>query len=253
MNAEAAPGLRRVALGLGFVFAGLALEVLAFCAVLILASFWSAVFVVGGPVLLAATFLGLVLNLVGQLLCLGTPAESAARGPLVLALALNVLGKAVTVVGIVAALLAWWPGAAPQFGLTAASQLLGAASFTAFLVFLKRLARYLDYGEGDLRAEGVLVLWVGTLVLWLLIQGVLLAFLALFSSLNVLGGFTSPDLLALLLAVLVVLFGLLALVFGLLTFFKYCNLLIDLRDTIRRQLDTLAEQLRVKRHGLAPS
>ena len=65
-----------------------------------------------------------------------------------------------------------------------------------------------------------------------------------------LGGFTSPDVLALLLAVLVVLFVLLAVVFGLLTFFEYCNLLIDLRDTIRRQPDTLAEQQRLKRHGL---
>jgi hypothetical protein len=81
----------------------------------------------------------------------------------------------------------------------------------------------------------------------------LLAFLALYSSLDVLGGFTSPDLLALLLAVLVVVFGLPAVVFGLLTFFRYCNLLIDLRDTIRRQLDTLAEQRRLKRHGLLPS
>jgi hypothetical protein len=254
MNAEAAPGLRRVAHGLGYVFGGVALHVLIWSAVLSLPAFFAAPPPWLILTLLAVFILAMALHLTGQLLCLGTPAESEARGPLLMSIALNVLGKAAAVVAVLGALLGWWPRTGPLFNLTAAAPLLlGVASLTAFLICLRRLARYLDYGEGELHAEAVLVWWVLTLTLWLVVQGLALAFLSQYSSLNVLSGFTNPDLLALLLALLFLAFGVLFVVVSVLVLIRYCNLLIDLRNTIWRQLDTLAEELRVKGHGLRPS
>jgi hypothetical protein len=254
MNAEAAPGLRRVALGLGFVFAGLALEVFTFCAVLVLGAFLSGVWQVAGPVFTAATVPGLVLHLVGLLLCLAIPAESQARRTLVLAIALLLLAQVMVVVEVAGAGLGWLPTVGVPLGLSTVARVLGIASSVAFILFLRRLAHYLNYGEGELNAEGVLVLWALTFVIWLVGLGVLLGLLGLVAAGNLLAGglaaITMVDLVVLFVAALVVLA---VLVVGLWAFVKYCNLLIELRNVIRRELDTLAEELRLKGPGLRPS
>jgi hypothetical protein len=254
MDAEAAPGLRRVAQGLGFVFGGVALHVLVWSGVVSLPALFAPPPLWLVLTLAAAFILAMVLHLIGQLLCLGTPAESEARGPLLMSIALNVLGKVAAVMGALGAVLEWWPRTGPLFNLTAAAPLLIAvASASAFLIYLRRLARYLGYGEGELRAEAVMVWWVLTLALWLVVQGLVVAFLSQYSSLNVLSGFSNPEFLALALALFFVIFAFLFVVVAVVTLVKYCNLLIDLRAMIRRQLDTLAEQLRTKGHGLRPA
>jgi hypothetical protein len=253
MDKESAPALGRVALGLAFVFAGLALLVVFGSAFIVLTAFTSLLPLVGQGAIAGALILALALHLTGQLLCLWVPAEAEARGVLLLAVAPSVLAKALAVVDLLAAVLGWWPQPGPLLSLSTAAQAASVLASVAFLIFLKRLAHYVGDGDYEIEAEGILVLWVAAIVLWALLLSLLLAASALLNSPNLLEGLTSVSLLALVFLVLFVALGLLLLFVGLVTFIKYCNLLTGLRDVILRHVAVLAEDAKAKKSGLIPS
>jgi hypothetical protein len=253
MDSTALVPLRRVAFGLAFVFAGLALFVLGVCAEIIVGTFVSE----PNPRLMlglaSVPLLGGLIHLFGQVFCLWVPAESEARGMAVTALALNILSKAVRGAGMF--VLAFppphWDQRLVAGGLMASGQLLSVLSSFFFLFFLRRLSTYLGFGDGVNRAEQVLFFWGILIFLALLgIGGVFLLH-------ELLHGPRVTELLAapgvLLIPVLLELLVVLALlVVMLITFVKYCNLLTSVRESILRQLDIWASEHKDKRPGLSP-
>src|SRR5262249_4627885 len=98
MNNDITMPLGRVALGLGFVFPGLALQGLLWYGALVLYAFTTpSPFI--ALVLYVALVVGGLVHLAGQALCLWVPAEAEARRALAVAIALNVLSKAISIGG----------------------------------------------------------------------------------------------------------------------------------------------------------
>jgi hypothetical protein len=245
--------LRRVAFGLAFVFAGLALFVLGMCAELIVSTFVSSPSqqVVLG--LASIPFLGGLIHLFGQAVCLWVPSEAQARGFLIGALALNLLSKAVRGAGLFLLVfpLPDWDPRVFVGGLVAAGQLLSVLSSFRFLYFLRQLSAYLGFGDSVNRAEQVLFLWGVLIILVGLSTGGLFLLHNLFQSPGVLDLQEVPA--ALLLPVLLELILVLALLLVMLiTFVKYCNLLTSVRETILRQLEIWATEQKGKKPGLSP-
>jgi hypothetical protein len=253
MDSTALVPLRRVAFGLAFVFAGLALFVLGVCAEIIVATVVTAPeprLVLG---LMSVPLLGGLIHLFGQACCLWVPAEAEARGLAGTALALNVVSKGVRAAGV-ALLMFPLSGVNPDLavgGLVASGQVLSVLSSFFFLFFLRRLSRYLGFGDGVSRAEQVLFFWGVVIFLVLLCTG------GLFLLHTLLQGPRVPDLLAapgvlFIPALLELLLVLATLVVMLITFVKYCNLLTSVRETILRQLNIWATEHQGKRPGLSP-
>jgi hypothetical protein len=261
MNRESLPAMGRVARGLGFVFASLALTFFVGLAVAILFSlirFSESEFTRGvllSSVLPWVLIVVITLQLVGLFLCAWVPPESETRGVLFWAVGLNVLGDGLVVVQLLAVLFTWWPPAEPPLNaaLSVGAQLLNVISFVFFVVFLKRLSRHLGNGDGEADAEAVLFLFVASLVLWFLAEGMLLvAVLGLLGPFNFGDPFKLYDLVGVLFWVVFVPLGVLALIVGLIALIKYCNLLTSLRDVILRQMAETAADPRGKKSGLAP-
>jgi hypothetical protein len=261
MNRESLPAMGRVALGLGFVFASLALTFFVGLAVAILVSlipyseFTREILL--GSLLPWVLIVVITLQLGGLFLCVWVPAESESRRVLFWAVALNVLGDALLIVQLLALLFSWWPPSDPPLsqstGLFACAQLLNVVSFVFFVVFLKRLSRYLGNGDGEADAEAVLFLFVASIVLWFLAESMLVvAVLGLLGPFDFREPFKLYDLIGVLFWVLFVPLALLALFVGLVAFIKYCNLLTSLRDVILRQMAATAADPRGKKSGLAP-
>jgi hypothetical protein len=261
MNRESLPAMGRVALGLGFVFASLALTffiVLAFAVLLSLIPFSEFI----GEILLGSLLpwifiVVITLLLVGLFLCVWAPPESETRGVLFWAVGLNVLGDGLVIVQLLALLFTWWPPAKPPLsqstGLLAGALLLNMISFIFFVVFLKRLSRYLGNGDAEADAEAVLFLFVGFMVLLLLAEAMLVvAVLGLLGPFNFGDALKLYDLVGVLFWVLLVPLAVLALIVGLVALIKYCNLLTSLRDVILRQIAETAADPKSRKSGLAP-
>ncbi len=252
MDNDNAVPLSRVALGLGFVFTGLALQVLLWYTGLVLYAFTTPSPVIAF-VLLAALVLGGLVHLFGQLLCLWVPREAEAGRVLALAIGLNVLSKAVSVGDFLNSFGGWWSFSHDVLVVSQAALVLSVASSLVFLVFLKRLARFLTYGDGEVEAEALLFLWGLCIFLYLGTFGVIV--LAAWS----LGGDDLPtrlfgtDFSAVSFLILLLVLFLLLLIFVLLTFIKYCRLLTALREVIVKQLERAADERKGKKTGLQPS
>jgi hypothetical protein len=261
MNRESLPAMGRVALGLGFVFASLALTFFVGLGVAILLSLipYSEFTreIMFGSVLPWVLIVVITVQLVGLFLCVWVPRESETRGVLFWAVGLNVLGDALVIVQLMALLFTWLPPAEPPLsqstGLSAGAQLLNVVSFVFFVIFLKRLSRYLGNGDGEADAEAVLFLFVSSIVLWFLAEAMLVvAVLGLLGPFNLGNPFELVGLISILFWVLFVPLSVLALIVGLIALIKYCNLLTSLRDVILRQMADAAVDPRAKKSGLAP-
>jgi len=254
MDSTALVPLRRVAFGLAFVFAGLALFVIGMSAEIFVGTFVSEPhprLVLG---LASVPLLGGLIHLFGQVFCLWVPVESEARGMAVTALALNILSKAVRAAGVF--LLAFplpdWDARVLVGGLIAGGQILSVLSSFFFLFFLRRLSTYIGFGDGVSRAEQVLFFWGALIFLVLLSTGGVYLLHTLVQGPRVWDLLAAPGLL-LIPALLELLLVLATLVVMLITFVKYCNLLTSVRETILRQLDIWATEQKGKRPGLSPS
>jgi hypothetical protein len=251
MDLEMTRPMRRVARGLGFVFAGVALLVIT----------WSAAFLVDtlkptqtltiGLVFAWAIWFAVVLHLVGQLQCLWVPVESDARGPLWVALVLNVLAKALTIGDLVVIVLQWWQYVGPLPTLSTLGLVLSVISSLSYLVFLKRLCRYLGYGDGVIDAEGLLFLWGLMIFFGLLLLGVLLGLRYWLPLDNFMEALNSPLLEHVVIVGVVVVLGLTFAILALITLIKYSDLLTGLRDLIRREAASAAQKAPPKKGGLA--
>jgi hypothetical protein len=204
-------------------------------------------------VLLAAVVVGIFLHLFGQLLCLWVPPEAEARGVLLLSIALSVVGKAVVLAEFFNGFLTFWAFPGEVLLLSQLGELFSVLSSLAFLIFLKRLSRYLAYGDGEVDAEGLLFLWGLSIFLYLLNFGLALAASVLLPGNSLLGALFALDVLATLFLMLLAVFGLVLLVVGVMTFIKYCNLLTRLREVIVQRLEADEAERREKKPGLAPS
>src|SRR5258707_626887 len=89
MDQESTPALKRVSLGLGFVFAGIASAIFVFTAGVILQTMSEYEMPTVSLLLNALALLALLIHLAGQILCLWVPPEAGARSWLVVAIALN--------------------------------------------------------------------------------------------------------------------------------------------------------------------
>jgi hypothetical protein len=150
--------LANVQKGISFVYYGLYLIVAA-----ILVAFLTPFFVLAlGPlalILLAAVpFMivgGTVLGLVGRIMCLSVPDDFRAAGVIYVAV--------ISDVSVVVISAATWVVDVPE-GISALTPLLGLAATIFFLVFLKKLAAYINDSKSQQRAGSVLNILIATFV-----------------------------------------------------------------------------------------
>jgi hypothetical protein len=154
--------LRRVAVGLGMIYTGI---VLAFLAIMLMVGVY---LLRAADVIELATraagllaLIGLLLDLIGGLFCLATPPETRALGLIFASVAAMffwtflVIAQVLHLVGYLDRL----PSAAPIV-----QQVIGGISVLTFILFLRRLARFISRADLARRAIGVFiyasVLWV---------------------------------------------------------------------------------------------
>jgi hypothetical protein len=173
-------GMNLVRLGLGFHYARMLINLVAMLFLMGLVCFESGSRMVNSPVASAASaglgisglilFIALIfllplLGLIGSVLCLWVPRESKSRGVLIASLVLDV---AVIPLGVVLAVMEISGFFAIPVGLT---------SWILFMLFLQRLAQYLDQRSAVQDARNLLVLgialFVGVPLLLVLISFVL--------------------------------------------------------------------------------
>jgi hypothetical protein len=280
MDTATSLALSRVGRGLTLVFVSLALLVLLTTGTALLSTlihpFPPALVVTLACLALVPVGLGLL----GQALCLFIPAEAEARRILLFAILVNAVAKALAIAEILRLTLNWWPGLArmPLVSVGILAQVLSVISSLVFLFFLKKLSRFLEYGEGEAEAEGFYLLWALSIFLYLIWLGVLETRTSFglpqdwqeliqlmsreppqrapedldketrrsvsFDSLSLLAG-------GYLVVLILVTVG--AGAVGVYTFIRYCNYLTGLRDLIYRRIAESEEDPRKKKPGLAPS
>jgi uncharacterized membrane protein len=226
--AESLAALDKVRRGLALMLIGFALSELWYI-------FWLVWFAFSGPpeglpfptewLLSVPPTLFLLIYFAGQVFCLFVPEDAQARGFMLGSLVLGFLAVALAASPLVPGVPLW---------VLLLSSLAGKFAYVLVLVFLGRVARYIEVGDLENEAGRVLVYWVLLQILPLL--GVLGAYLLVPRLLLV--GFV------VLLGVLVILF-----VLWLLTLILFVNLLSDLLQAIRRHEDTIAQKERETRAG----
>jgi hypothetical protein len=270
--------LRPVARGLALVFAGLALLMLTGSAYLMVRSFvltaqqradenaeQDAVLAVPTPVgpimpapvrqaFAAAALVFTLLHLLGQLMCLSVPSEAGARGPLFVAVLLNLLAEAAATLELVSP----WIGLEPDLGLPwlnvwLLTGLLSVLALLAFLGFLRRLSVYLGDGSGQSDSETLLFYWVVCIVLYLLLDGLRWCMVNVIGASHFSELFNRSDFDALLVLVGILLVTVGLLLVGLITLVKFFNLLTHLRRTIQERIAREKAALRPDQPGLRPS
>jgi hypothetical protein len=176
------PSLLKVGRGLGNIYLGIVLAILAVIGGAILAAIAGAAGAAAGGqqgaagglfivVLIAgvAVLVGYIMIIVGTLQCLATPEETGARGMIVASVIMAVMAF---VLGVGRAFMGQ-KAAAGEFGpneiLNAASNLLSLGSQITFLLFLKKLAEFIGAASLADRAKTLLILMGATFALGLVL------------------------------------------------------------------------------------
>jgi hypothetical protein len=116
-------------------------------------------FILAVAVVVAILLTSVTLGLLGSVLCLFVPSESESRGPLALSLVMELAGGALAVVAEVLE----WP---LHFSWAA-----GLCSWALFILFLARLAAYIDRPSEEREARAILRFGLGLLGLAVLVVG----------------------------------------------------------------------------------
>ncbi len=138
-------------MGITFVYIGLVLIVLSIFAVPLAAVLRATWLLLLFPALVVASSL---LNMIGRILCLSVPKEVGASGLIYAAVALDVSS-------LFAAVSRMIPGLPNFSGFTG---LLSLAAMVFFLIFLKKLAVFINDSESAARASSLLNLGIGLVV-----------------------------------------------------------------------------------------
>jgi hypothetical protein len=221
--AAAVPGLRSVARGSALVFPGVALLMLLAHTLWLMHGFLKAA-PFGKESYLALPAAGLVLlQMVGQALCLGGPREAGGRGLLAAALVLNAVAAGLAPAALLDEAPAW-------FDLLVL--LASGAAQVPFLIFLRRVARSAAFGDLEERAERAAFCWAVLVLLPAVAVIVLQA-----------GGLVPADawLVAVIAGVVLVALALALILYG--------NLVIDLVHAARRHGEAAAEQDKLREAG----
>lgn len=154
-SAQHPEALRKVKLGLTLVYAGI-------CGILLVAIGFPILMFSGGPDLMASlgtvmailmVALGLLM-FVGQVLCIAVPEQSGARMLIVASVALQGLSFVFTLLMVTGLL-----GTAVGVAISLLGNLLSVASLVCFVLFLKKVAQYID--RYDIAAKATRSLIVG--------------------------------------------------------------------------------------------
>jgi len=165
--------LRKVASGLGLIRIGLILTIfsvlVSFFGILMIGLVGAGAKALGTTALL---FIGMVLvaqilNLIGSILCLSTPAATQARGWIVASLVAEVLSMIISLTTLTG----------QQFEESQrVQQLLGIVAYVTFILFLRRLGVFIGRTDLVRRAINLLILWAVLIGLGLvLIAGTVLS------------------------------------------------------------------------------
>lgn len=145
-----AASLSRVAAGLGVIYAGL-LSML-FAVMVLVAEQLARIPELYEPAFYAAGFLflvGMVLDFIGTIFCLATPAETKARGLIYASAFTMLIWLLLMTVQVYRAIKGMGP--LPQ-ATVVAEQVLGAVTVLTFILYLRRLAKFI--GRRDLASRG---------------------------------------------------------------------------------------------------
>lgn len=198
------PSLQKVARGLGMIYTGTITIILAILGGLILGLVMAFaagggggmfVFLVAG----LAALIGIIMVIVGTLMCLATPEETGAKGFILASVVLYIVGFCASVVGYLV-------GSDP---VSMVGTLASLAANILFLLFLKQLSEFIGAIPLAERAKLLLILWGVTVGLQIIVA---------------LGGFVQLPLLGLLALVVVII--------SLVSLFLYLGLLDRLRKAI---------------------
>jgi hypothetical protein len=196
--------LKRVADGLNLVYWGIAITLLSIIGGMVLIFAFGAM---GGDLAAIPAVLmglgiiaGVIIGLVGRIFCLDVPEETNARPMIYSAVVCDILAVLVSVV-------VWIPGI-PQ-AISSVNNLLSLLATLLFVIFMKRIANFIQRPELADRAQSLVTFAVVLIVL---------AFGAAF--------------LAMLVGPIAMLLGLVAFVLAIVMFLRYVRLLIDLRRAI---------------------
>jgi hypothetical protein len=216
------PSLLKVGRGLGNIYLGIVIAILAVIGGVLLAAVTGAAGAAAGGrqgaaggffivVLIAgvAVLVGYIMIIVGTLQCLATPEETGARGliiaSVIMAIMAFVLGVASAIMGGDAA-----DGATSQGEImNSVSNLLSLGSQITFLLFLKKLAEFIGASSLSARAKTLLILMGATFALGLILGVTLYA--------------AAP---------LGILIGIALFVIAIVSFFMYLRLLRDMKLAI---------------------
>ncbi len=222
------PSLTRVANGLGMIYAGIVVALLAgigggiLFGVLVAGQNLEAAQLVGF-LIFAGTIIAWILNIVGNLFCLATPAETGAQGMIYASVASMGINLIITV-GV-------WLKIMPD-GARNVQLLFGLISGVTFLIFLRRLALFIGRLDLANRARSILI-WCAGLFLALVAALAIMIGSAGFAAFqaaakgraaelgNAAGGVATGGFM-----ILVILIA------ALITFVRYANLLTYLRKAI---------------------
>ncbi len=154
------PSLMKVANGLGMIYAGIVVALLAGIGGGILVgvltagrNFDAAEFV--AIMILVASIVSWILNIVGSLFCLATPEESGAQGMIYASVAAMGINLLITI--------AMWLKLMPH-GANNIQYLLSLISGVTFLVFLRRLALFIGRQDLAARARSILAWCIGLFI-----------------------------------------------------------------------------------------